>query len=110
MTYVLFAGLLWQVVDFLKELTHLDSQRSAVVTQLTAWVGGIVLVALAAHAQVTETLVLPGVSTPMGKLDGASIVLVGLLASSLASSLVDVKAAVDNTDSAAKPPLLDPPT
>lgn len=108
MTLVLFATLVWQAVDFLRELFALPGSKSSVITQATAWVGGIVLVALAAHAKVTSDIVLPGLKTSLGRLDGSSVVLVGMLAASLASSLVDVKQAVDHNDSAAKPPLLGP--
>lgn len=106
MEIVLFATLIWQVIDFLRELTDFGTNKSSIVTQATAWGGGILLVVVAAHAQVTQTLTLPGIATPLGKLDAGSIVLVGLLASSLASSIVDVKQAVDGSDSAVKPPLL----
>lgn len=106
MTYVLFASLIWQVIDFLRELANLKIERSAVVTQLAAWVGGIALIALAAHAQVTAALVLPGIDLPLGKLDGSSIVLVGMLAASLASTGVDVKQAIDSNDTSRKPSLL----
>lgn len=108
MTIVLFASLVWQVVDFVRELFDLPGSKSSVVTQATAWLAGIVLVALAAHAQVTAALVLPGLSVPLGGLDAASVVLVGMLAASLGSSLVDVKQAIDGNDSARKPPLIGP--
>jgi predicted PurR-regulated permease PerM len=108
MDAVLFATLLWQVVDFLRELTNLKTQKSAVLTQLTAWVGGIILVILASHAKVSADLILPGMSTALGHLDGSSQVLYGLMVASLGSSLVDVKQSIDNTDSSTKPPLLPP--
>jgi hypothetical protein len=108
MDAVLFASLLWQVIDFLREVANFQSQRSAVITQVTAWVGGIVLVALAAHAKVAADLVLPGTGIALGSLDLGSTILVGLMVSSLGSSLVDVKQAIDRSDSAAKPPLMNP--
>lgn len=108
MDAVMFATLLWQVVDFLRELTNLQAQKSAVVTQLTAWVAGIAMVALAGHASVASALVLPGLDQPLGSLDVGSTILVGLIVASLGSSLVDVKQALDNTDSSHKPPLLGP--
>lgn len=112
MSAVLFATLLWQVIDFLRELTNLRTQKSAVLTQLTAWVGGVVMVALAAHATVARGLVPPGFTQQLGKLDFGSTVLIGLAVSSFASSLVDVKQAIDSKDSSTKPPLLpaSPPT
>jgi hypothetical protein len=106
MDAVIFATLVWQVIDFLREVTNFKTQRSAVLTQLSAWVGGIILVVLASHAKVSTDLVLPGMSTALGHLDGASQVLYGLMVASLGSSGVDLKQAFDNKDSAAKPSLL----
>lgn len=106
MDAVMFATLVWQVVDFLRELTNLKVQKSAVLTQATAWAGGILVVILASHAKVSTDLVLPGMSTALGHLDGASQVLYGLMVASLGSSLVDVKQALDGNDSSAKPPLI----
>lgn len=109
MTIVALAALVWQVIDFLRELANARTQRSAILTQVSAWVGGIVIVALAAHAKVAAGLMLPGFAVPFGKLDFGSIILVGLVISSVASSLVDTKQAIDGRDSAAKPPLIGPP-
>jgi len=109
METVVFATLVLQVTDFLRELANFKTNVSSVVTQAAAWVAGIILVVLGAHAAATETLVLPGVNEALGSLDGASQVLVGLLVASLGSTVVDVKQAFDNTDSASKPPLLGPP-
>lgn len=108
MEAVLFASLIWQVTDWLKEVLHFTTNKSAVLTQAVAWVAGIVLIALAAHASVTQGITFPGLNVTLGDLDGASIVLVGLLASSLASSLVDAKQALDNSDTSGKPPLVGP--
>lgn len=109
MDTVVFAALVWQVVDFLRELANLPTQRSAVVTQCTAWAGGVAVVAVGAHAHVTESLVLPGSALPLGALDFWSVVIVGLMVSSAASSAVDVKQAIDTHDSSAKPPLVGAP-
>lgn len=109
MTAVVFAALVWKVVDFLRQLANLKTQKSSVLTQLCAWVGGIAVVALGAHAAVSAALVLPGSTLPLGKLDFGSTILLGMLISSTASALVDVKQAIDGHDSAAKPSLLEPP-
>lgn len=106
MTIILFSTLTIQLVDFAREIAGGKAYRSSVVTQLLAWIVGIVIIWLGANAAVTAELTLPGIDTPLGLLDGGSIILVGLLASSLASSIVDVKSAIDGSDSAAKPPLL----
>jgi len=106
MSAVLLATLVMQVIDFLRELTNLKTQKSAVLTQLSAWGAGIALAALSAHASVTANLTLPGLSAPMHTLDAGSVVLVGMLFSSLASTIVDVKQAIDSGDSSAKPSLI----
>ena len=106
MSIVVLATLVWQVIDFLRELTNWRTNKSAVITQASAWVGGVLIMLIGAHAAVTQHLTFPGMDRPLGSLDGASIILAGLLASSLASSLVDVKQALDTTDSAVKPALL----
>ncbi len=109
METVVFASLVLQVTDFLRELAHVRTNVSSVVTQAAAWVAGIVLTIIAAHAAVTADLVIPGADAALGTLDGPSQILVGLLVASLGSTIVDVKQALDSTDSAAKPPLLGPP-
>lgn len=106
MTTIVFAALVWKVIDFLRLLFNITTQKSAIITQVTAWVGGVVLVIVAAHASVTGSLVLPGSDEPLRTLDFASQVLLGLLISSLASGVVDLKQAFDNSDSASKPAML----
>lgn len=106
METVVFATLVLKVVDFLRQVFNFRSNVSAIATQAAAWIGGVILVVLGAHASATEAIVLPGVNQTLGALDGASQVLVGLLVASLASTIVDVKQAIDGSDSAAKPPLL----
>lgn len=106
MTVIVFGALVWQVIDFLRELTNFKQQRSAIVTQATAWGGGVLLVLLGAHAAATKALILPGSDIALGKLDLGSIILVGMIVASVASTGVDLKQAFDRTDSAAKPPLI----
>lgn len=108
MDIILFATLIWQVIDFARELANFGSERSSVVTQLSAWLVGIAAVALGAHADVTAGITFPGTGLPLGQLDFGSVVLVGLMAASLASSLVDTKQALDRGDTARKPALLGP--
>lgn len=105
MTVALFLALIWQVVDFAKELTTPASRKGA-ITQATAWGVGIAGVALGAHAALTADVVIPGTTLPMHALDAGSVVFAGLLVASAASSVVDLKQAIDSSDSAAKPPLV----
>jgi hypothetical protein len=107
MTFIVFSVLVWKVIDFLRMLFNITAQKSAIITQATAWIGGVVLVILAAHAQVAGGLILPGADEPLRTLDFGSQVLLGLLVASFASATVDVKQAIDRSDSAVKPGLLD---
>lgn len=106
MNTLMFATVIWQVTDWLKELRSWSTNRSAVITQAVAWLVGIAAVWLGHTADAVQSLVLPGTDQPLSALDGGSIVLVGIIAASVASSLVDTKKALDNSDSAAKPPLI----
>lgn len=106
MTVIVFTALVWKVIDFFRLLFNFNTQRSAVITQVTAWVGGVVLVIVAAHASVTSSLVLPGADEALKTVDFASQVLLGLLIASVASAAVDIKQAIDGTDTSVKPPLL----
>lgn len=106
MTAVLLLALIAKVVDFLRLLTNLRTQKSAVLTQLTAWIGGVAIVALASNASIAKGIVVPGFNQALGNLDFGSTILVGLAISSLASLTVDFKQGIDRSDSAAKPPLL----
>jgi len=106
MTVVVFGALVWKVIDFLRLLFNFTAQKSAIITQATAWIGGVVLVIVAAHASVSSTLVLPGADEPLKYIDFASQVLLGLLIASFASTVVDLKQAFDGSDTAVKPPLL----
>lgn len=105
MTAVVFAALVLKVVDTLK-LTLDPASRRQAVTQLVAWAIGIGAVALGAHAAITEDVVIPGTKLALHSLDAASCVFGGFLVGSLASVGNDFKQAFDNTDSAAKPPLV----
>jgi energy-converting hydrogenase Eha subunit G len=106
MDTVVFGALIWQVVDFLRELANFRTQKSSAITQAAAWIAGVLVVVLAAHADVASALILPGTDQALGNLDFGSQVLVGLLVSSFASTGVDFKQAFDRSDSAVKPPLI----
>lgn len=102
----MYAALVLQVTDWVRELSGLPGSRSAVVTQALAWLVGVLAVWIGSAADLTAGLVIPGTSIPLGRLDGPSIVLAGLLLASAASTLVDFRQAIDGSDSAAKPHLL----
>lgn len=103
---LLLSTVVWQGIDFLRELTNWTTQKSSIITQLSAWIGGVIVVLLAAHSGLFDGFLINGKS--ITSLDVGSQVFLGLGISSLASSAVDLKQAFDRSDSAAKPPLLKP--
>lgn len=93
----------WKLVDFSKFLTN--KQWNAAVTQLYAWLVGIVLVVLTSAADVFEGFALPGMTVPVGDMDFGSLLVVGMSMSSLMGVGFDFKKAIDGSDSAVVPPL-----
>src|SRR5438128_8970612 len=98
---VTLSTLLWKMVQFIKNLTN--RLWDPALTQVLAWVFGILLVALAVHASLASTIKIWG--TTLDKLNWASLLLLGLSLSSFSSALVEVKKAVDRNDSAVQPSL-----
>ena len=95
-----------KTVSVIKALLSKDFNTP--VTQLVVWVVGFVGITLAAHAQVTSALLVPGLEAPLGSLDASSLVLLAWILGSSGSFAFDFKKAVDGTDSAAEPSLLTP--
>lgn len=101
-TAVALFALVWKIVDFLKALVNRN--WNTVVTQLVVWIAALLVLALARVADVTAGIGLAGIT--IGDADFASLVVIALMVGSGASALVDVKKAIDGTDSAAQPQLL----
>lgn len=106
---IVIGALLKKAVDFLKYLLAKD--WNGVVTQLVVWLVGIGLTWLLSASDFANGVEIGGLD--LGNLNTASIVLVGLSLSSTASFLgQDLIKALDNTQSAATPNLVeksDPP-
>jgi hypothetical protein len=101
---LLLSTLVWKAIDFLRQLS--GRQWSGVVTQLCVWVGGVVVLWVAAASELFETFAVNGVA--LTDLDSASVIFLGLCIGSLGSAIVDVKQAIDGKDDASKPPLIGP--
>lgn len=95
-----FSPVVYKVMDFLK-LLFAGETRPA-ITQVVVWGVGILVAFLGVKSN------LGGLSS-INYLNWASVLLVGLSLGSVGSVINDFKQARDNTDSAAKPPLLKPP-
>jgi energy-converting hydrogenase Eha subunit G len=107
----ILAGIAFAVnktVSVIKAITNKDI--NAAVTQVAVWVVGFIAVLLAAHAQLTENLVVPGLTVSLGALDWPSQLLVAWILGSTGSFAFDFKKAFDSSDSAAEPSLLPPAT
>lgn len=83
----------------------LSGETNTWVTQLVVWVVGFCAVSLAAHASLTEDLAAPGLPV-LSSLDWASLVMLGWVLGSSGSFAFDLKKAVDASDSAVEPKLL----
>lgn len=92
--------LVWKVVDFVKYIQARDWSNAT--TQVAVWLAGVGVTFLLAGTNFAEGIVIGDVG--VGLMNWQSLLLVGLSLGSSASALVDVKKAVDNTDSAAVPP------
>jgi len=101
-------AVVWKVIDFLRLASSWPRTRSSVVTQLLTWLGAILVVFLYAASQLGD-FVIPGTELVLQDANAWTKIALGLAIGSTASAAVDIKQAVDATDSAAKPPLLGPP-
>lgn len=99
---LLLGTLVFTFVNFLRYLSA--RQWSAVVTQLIAWAAGVIGVFLFRMSDFASDVRI-GERT-LDQLDVWSALLLGLLATSLLSTLNELKKAVDNSDSAKVPSLL----
>lgn len=89
-------------VDFGKSVTNKDV--NAIFTQLFAWVAGIGAVWIYAQTVWADSIQFG--DRALSSFNFASIVCVGLALASAAGVTSDLIKSIDNTDSAAKPPLL----
>lgn len=103
-TWVALGALLAKVVDMLKWIRA--GQINSFITQLVVWLAAIGLVALAASSDLAGGYAIPGTSITLAHLQFSTIVLVGLGLGSTVSVGVDLRKAIDSTDSAKTPPLL----
>lgn len=99
------AAFVKKFVDFLRSLRGRDT--NAVVTQLVAWVGGVVVVFLASHVDFASAVEVGNMS--LDQLSGWAQAALGVLLGSGASIAQDVLKAVDNTQSESKPKLVPAP-
>lgn len=101
MPLVQMAVLVFALINFLKAVRQKDT--NTVLTQLIVWVAGVLVTFLVAQTDFASGINVGDQS--LTELNCWSLLFVGLTISSLASFGVELKKALDNTDSAQKPPL-----
>jgi len=101
---VAMGSIVFCLINLLKNLTN--KNWNPVVTQLIAWVAGVVVVMLFAQTDWAETLTFGDRS--LASLNGSSLFVIGLMASSILGVVNEVKKALDDHDSAVQPPLIPP--
>jgi hypothetical protein len=100
-------ALTWKVIDFLRLLVNASTNRSGILTQLLAWAGAVLVVFLYGASDLAGSVDVPGIGL-LDAVDSPTKVLLGLALGSTASTLVDFRRALDNTDTARVPALLQP--
>lgn len=101
------AALAFAVNKSVSVIKSVGKDNNAVVTQALVWIIGIAALFLAGQAQFTAGLVVPGLNIALGDMNGWSILMAGWMLGSSGSFAYDVKSAIDGTDSAVEPKLLD---
>jgi hypothetical protein len=99
-------AVVWKVIDFLRLAANWPTTRSSVVTQLLTWAGAVVVVFLYAASELGD-FVIPGTELVLSDTNAWTKIVLALAIGSATSVAVDFKQAIDSTDSAAKPPLLE---
>lgn len=103
-SFLVLGTLAGKIVELFKYLKNGD--RNGAFTLLSVWIAGIMVIFLGANADAFSALVVPGMEVPLGSLNWASLVLVGMSLTSFIAFGYDFKKALDNSDSAKQPPLL----
>lgn len=104
-TFLPVAGmslLVVNVINFLKYLRAKDT--NGWFTQLVAWVAGVGVTALAAATDFADSVVIGGLQ--LGQMNFPTQVFVGMTVAAAGGYAVEIKKAIDQNDSAAKPDLV----
>lgn len=93
-----------RIVSFLKFIRAKD--WNSVATQAAAWVAGVVVVFIAAEADIVQNLKVAGFA--LADINDWSKVLLGMMFLSLGSTAYQLTKALDNSQSAEEPALVPP--
>lgn len=96
---------IFTVISLLRYVRGRDWNGAATI--LTVWVAGVVVLLLFAQSTWAETLVIPGLADqPLSTLNFASLVILGLQLGSTATAFNEIRGAIDQSSSTAKPKLV----
>jgi hypothetical protein len=99
---ILFGALVLKLLDFVKSCVQRD--KNGVVTILTGWVAGVLAVLAFARTEFADELRVG--DQALASLGVGSQIVFGLVATSVAGYLYDLKKAIDNSDTASTPKML----
>lgn len=102
-TFAALVAIATHVTSLIKYATA--GQFRDTVTGVIPIVGLFIVLVLGAQADATADIVIPGLATPLGLLDVASLALVALAGGSGGAQVFNYRMAVDNTASSVEPPL-----
>lgn len=98
------ATLVVAIINFLRYARAKDV--NGMTTQASSWIAGVAVTFLGSQTDFADGISI-GEAT-LGSLNAWSLVLVGMTVASVGSFAVEIKKAIDNSDSASKPPLAPP--
>lgn len=97
------ALLVFTIINFIRYLVNGD--KNGIVTTLSVWIAGVVVVLLTAQTDFAEGIVIA--DRAMSTYNTASLIFLGLTISSIGVFANEIRGALDNSDSTQKPSLLD---
>lgn len=100
------AALVAALIDLFRHASGKD--WNSVLTQLVSWGAGVGVAALLAGSDFADAFKLGDTGVTLGSANAFSVILFGLTFGAVANKLVDGLAAIDQTDSQKKPPLIPP--
>jgi len=104
-TVAALAALASQITSLLKFLTGGEPKRA--LTTVIPWVAAFGVLLIGAQADATAGIVFPGIDSPLGDLDVASLLLVSTTIGAVGGFAHKAVTAVDNSTSTAEPALGD---
>lgn len=102
-TLAALAALAYKLTSLVKYITAGMFKDAA--TTVTPWVAAFVVLLVAAQADATAAIVLPGLHSTLGSMDVASLLIAAPALGASANVINDFRSAVDNTDTAVEPRL-----